>query len=129
MMHLYGAQNTKRTPSGGKKNSRSNSKKFFINKTERKIKYLWKYSGFSCHNNSHQSKDMVNCVVNILSSLRHGSSKVVDANIELNSTNLQYSFTDCFYFLCLLKSLGPSTGIYSFMRISLKRNKGIVKLL
>ena len=68
----------------------SRSKKISINKAERKVKYLWKYSGFSCHNNSHQSKDIVNCVVNILSSLRDGSSKAVDANIELNSTNLHF---------------------------------------
>ena len=76
-MHLYGAQN-----------SRSN--KISINKAVRKIKYLRKYSGFSCHNNSHQSKDIVNCVVNILSSLGDGSSKVVDENIELNSTNQHF---------------------------------------
>ena len=57
------------------------SKKISINKAERKIKYLWKYSEFSCHKNSHQSKDIVNCVVNILSSLEDGSSKVVDAKI------------------------------------------------
>ena len=107
----------------------SRSKKISTNKAERKIKYLWKYSEFSCHNNSHQSKDNVNCVVNILSSLKDGSLKVVDANIELNSNQPAFSFTDCFYFLCLLKSLGPSTGINSFMRISFKRNKGIVKLL
>ena len=72
---------------------------------------MWKYSVFSCHNNSHQSEDIVNCVVNILSSLGDGSSKVVDANIE-QFNNSVFSFTDCFYFLCLLKSLGPSTGIY-----------------
>ena len=70
------------------KNSRST--KISINKTERKIKYLWKYSGFPCHNNSHQSKDIVNCVVKNLSSLGDGSSKVVDANIWLNSTNLHF---------------------------------------
>ena len=39
----------------------SRSKKISINKAERKIKYLWKYSGFSCYNKSHQSKDIVNC--------------------------------------------------------------------
>ena len=54
------------------------------------IKYLWKYLGFSCQDNSHQSKDIVNCVVNIFSFLVDGSSKVVDANIELNSTNLHF---------------------------------------
>ena len=53
----------------------SRFKKIFINEAERKIKYLWKYLGFSCHNNSHQSKDIVNCVVNILSSMGDGSSK------------------------------------------------------
>ena len=68
----------------------SRSKKIFINKAEGKIKYRWKYSEFSGHNNSHHSKDIVNCIVNILSSLEHGSSKVVDANIELNSTNLHF---------------------------------------
>ena len=47
-------------------------------------------SGFSCHNNLHQSKDIVNCVVNILSSLGDGSSEVVDANIELKLTNLHF---------------------------------------
>ena len=76
----------------------SRSKKISINKAERKIKYLWKYSEFSCHNNSHQSKDIVNCVVNILSSLGDGSSKVVDANIELNSTNLHFRSLFVFIF-------------------------------
>ena len=74
------------------------SKKISINKAERKIKYLWKYSVFSCHNNSHQSEDIVNCVVNILSSLGHGSSKVVDANIELNSTILYFRSLIVFIF-------------------------------
>ena len=105
MMHLCGAQNTKRRPSGGKKNSRS--KKFFINKVERKIKYMWKYSGFSCHNNSYQSKDIVNCVVNVLSSLRHGSSKVVDANIELDSTNLHFCSLIVFIFYVSWNLLAP----------------------
>ena len=106
----------------------SRSKKISINKVEPKIKYPWKYSRFSCHNNSHQSKDIVNCVVNILSSLGDGSSKVVDANIELNSTNLHFCSLIVFIF-CLLKSLGAITGIYLFMRIPFKKNKGIVKLL
>ena len=76
----------------------SRSKKISINKVERKIKYLRKYSIFSCHNNSHQSKDIVNCVVNILSSLGDGSSKVDDANIELNSTNLHFRSMNVFIF-------------------------------
>ena len=107
----------------------SRSKKISINKAERKIKCLWKYSGFSCHNNSHQSKDILNYVVNIVSSLGDESSKAVDANIEVNSTNLHFRSPIVFCFLCLLKSLGPTTDIYSFMRISFKRNKAIVKLL
>ena len=58
----------------------------------------WKYSGFSCHNNSHQSKDIVNCVVNILSSLGDGSSEVVESNIELNLTNLHFRSLIVFIF-------------------------------
>ena len=76
----------------------SRSKKMSINKAERKIKYLWKSSEFWCHNNSHESKDMVNCVVNILSSLRDGPSEVVDANIELNLTNLHFRSLIVFIF-------------------------------
>ena len=37
-----------------------------------------------------------------------------------------FSLTGCFYFLY---SFGPSTGMYSFMRTFIKRNKGIIKLL
>ena len=40
-----------------------------------------------------------------------------------------FSLTDCFYFLCLLKFLDSSTGMYPFMRTSSKRNMGFVKLL
>ena len=76
----------------------SRSKKISINKAERKIKCLWKYLGFSCHNNSHQSKDIVNCIVNILSSLGDGSSKVFDATIEVNSTNLHFRSPIVFIF-------------------------------
>ena len=76
----------------------SGSKKISINKAGRKIKYLWKWSEFSCHNNSHQSKDMVNCVINVLSSLGDGPSEAVDANIELNSTNLHFRSLIVFIF-------------------------------
>ena len=76
----------------------SKSKKISINKAERKIKYLWKKSECSCRSNSHQSKDMVNCVVNVLSCLGDGPLEVVDANIELNSTNLHFRSLIVFIF-------------------------------
>ena len=41
---------------------------------------------------------MVNCVVNVLSSLGDGLSEVVDANIELNSTNLHFRSMIVFIF-------------------------------
>ena len=62
---------------------------------------------FSCHNNSHQSKNIVNCVVNILSSLGDGSSEVVDANIELNSTNMHFRSLIVFIFYDSLNLLAP----------------------
>ena len=103
-----------------------NSKKISINnKTERKIKYPWKYSGFSWQNNSHQCKDIVNCVVNILSSLGDGSSKVVDANIELNSTNLHFRSLIVFIFWV---SWNLSAPVQVFIRLC-EYLKGIVKLL
>ena len=67
----------------------------------------WKYSGFWCHTNSHQSKDIVNCVVNILSSLGDGSSEVVDANIELNSTRLHFRSLIVFIFYVSCNRLTP----------------------
>ena len=40
----------------------------------------------------------MNCVVNVLSSLGDGSSEVVDANIELNLTNLHFRSLIVFIF-------------------------------
>ena len=70
----------------------------------------------------------MNCVVNILSSLADKSSGDVDAHNRAQLNQPAFHLIDCFYFLCFLKSHGPSTDMYSSMRTSFMRNKGIVNI-